>query len=312
MLLRLTSGCGLLVALLAATAGGRAMANHETAAGQAAAYIPKDLPQQFGWQHGVQLSGEVGGQGRGEEVQVAGEWGDLRDLTLQFDTAVSYQHDEVLLGTAVDLNNSIFLTGTLDADWLVGMGLTLNSHVVDGKVNLEQTSFAYDVFAQYAVTEHLSLGGFVSFIYSDINNTDFTLDGSSGTIQGDAYRYGAGLLATWQQQWRAYTFTFTTSVASMNSPDVKSVFDTNYASWNNLLSIYRPITDKLGVEGYASWVHLLDSPASNRRDREFGTLGVSLDYRLNDAWSISAGYERTICYSNFESNTVNLGATWVF
>lgn len=289
-----------------------AQANHEATAKaeETAEYVSADMPQQYAWKHGVAISGAAAGT-EAPTMQVAGA-GPFMSFDLALDNTIIYGSDEVLFGDTFDNETSLFITGYTAGGWMMGLGLSVDVLSVDGDIDMNQTSYAVDMFAAYNVWKGLTLGGFVSYIYSDLENKSFTLNGGPGQVGGETHRIGGGILASYQCQWREYTFNTTTSLASMNNVTFTDVWDTEYTSWNNLLSVYRPLTDKLGAEVYGSYVRLLDSPSLNRRDTEIVNLGGELSYQVNADWTLRAGYERSFLYSGYENHMFNVGVLYAW
>ena len=306
----MTRVLGMMVLMTAVTLSARANHLAGEKAAEAANYLEADMPQQYAWKHGVAVSGATAGM-EPPMLQLAGA-GPFMSFDVAVDNTMIYSNDEVLFGSTFDNETSIYITGYTPGGWIVGAGFSLDIMSVKGDIDMEQASYAFDLYAAYNVWRGLTLGAFVSYIYSDLEDTTFKLNGATGQLGGDTHRVGGGILASYQCNWQAYTFTTTTSLSSMNNVTFTEVWDTEYTSWNTMLSVYRPLTEKLGAELYGSYIRLLDSPSLNQRDEEIVNLGGELSYQVNADWTVRLGYERSFLYSGYEDHLFNFGVVYAW
>jgi hypothetical protein len=230
---------------------------------------------------------------RPRRVQPAVEAGDwFESLELAIDTNYASVHDGQIGGSGHEGETTLTLTGNIGDALQLSLAHSVSRVDIGGTTPLEQNGHNTTLMASYLVTENLTLGAFVSFTQTDIEEQDVD----------DVW--GAGLLASYAREIKGFDVGLTGTIASLtDNSSLADLFDSKDSVAGAIFDVSRSLSDALSATVYTGMYTALHNVTE--QDQTFWSLGAELNYAPNDTMAIGLGYERTLDLESFQDHRVN-------
>jgi hypothetical protein len=220
----------------------------------------------------------------------AGDW--FESLELAIDTNYASVHDGQLGGSGHEGQTTFTLTANIGDEWQLSLSHALSRVDIGGATPLEENANNTTLMVSYLATEKLTLGAFVSFTQTDIEEQDVD----------DVW--GAGLLASYGTQIKGFDVGVTGTLASLNDNDsLADIFDSQDAVGAVLFDVSRSLSDSVSATVFAGLYSALNNKTES--DQTFWTTGADITYAPNDVMAVGLGYERTLDLENFQDHRIN-------
>lgn len=244
-------------------------------------------------------------------AQTAGEnWADhMKNVQFTLNASYADISDDQLGGDGYNADTSLYMTASFDDLTIYGMGLTYDRYKIDDRYDIDQYSLSVDFFVSRTVWRNLSVGGYVNYAYAHLAEATITNGPVSTQIGGSDHLFGAGVMVNDWEQYKGYTFSMTSTLASLNNSDLGSFLDSEDTVFINTLEVSHNIYDKLDGAVHTTWFYNFDNNG-NSRDTSYGIVGGDLTYSFGEKVHMSVGYERTVFYDAFEDNRINASLTY--
>ena len=220
----------------------------------------------------------------------AGDW--LESMELAIDSNYASVHDGQLGGSGHEGETTFTLSTNIGDAWQLALSYSLSRVDIGGAVPLEANANNSTLMVTYLATEKLTVGGFVSFTQTDIEEQDVD----------DVW--GAGLLASYATQVKGFDVGVTGTIASLaDNSSLGDIYDPQDAIAATLFDVSRSLTDALSATVFTGFYSSLHN--TTEFDQTFWTFGADLNYAPNDVIVVGVGYERTLDLENFQDHRIN-------
>ncbi|MDP6450122.1 MAG: hypothetical protein QF773_04860 [Lentisphaeria bacterium] len=230
---------------------------------------------------------------------------------LSLSTSASFSSFSDAGGSGHDRENSFFLDGTFADTFDFGLGANYSEYKVGGEVDMRRRTVVYDFYANYTVTDKLTIGAFLNYSQIDVEDAIVTILGVPENLAQNVDRLGAGMLASTSTEVDDIDIGLTTSLASFNKRSFTRLLDNEDASWATMVDANKSWTDEFSTFAYATFYTMLDNEEEDV-DSTFWIVGLDGSYAPKDWMDVSIGYEKTLKYHQLKDHRVNASLNFYF
>ena len=230
---------------------------------------------------------------------------------LSLSTSASFASFSDASGSGHDRANSFFMNGTFVDTFDFGLGTNYSEYKVGGEVDMRRRTVVYDFYANYAVTNKLTVGAFLNYSQIDVEDAIVTILGVTENLAQNVDRLGAGMLASTSTDIDDIDIGLTTSLSSFNKLSFVRLLDNEDASWVTMVDANKSWTDEFSTLAYATFYTMLDNEDEDV-DSTFWIVGLDGSYAPTDWMDVSVGYEKTLKYHQLKDHRVNASLNFYF
>lgn len=220
----------------------------------------------------------------------AGDWFDSFELAI--DTSYASVSDGQIGGSGHEGETTITLFSNIGDKIQLSLAHSISRIDIGGATPLEESANNTTLMASYLLTENLTIGGFLSFTRTDIEDQE----------ADDVW--GAGLLASYAREIKGFDVGLTGTIASLNdNSSLADIWDDKDSVAGAIFDVSRSLSDAVSATVFTGVYTSLDN--DTEQDATFWSLGADINYAPNDTMAVGIGYERTLDLDDFQDHRVN-------
>lgn len=241
------------------------------------------------------------------------EAGDVfQDVTFSVQGSRASVDDDLLGGSGHDTEAGLLLSARVGENVDVSLGIAQDWYEIDA-ADWDESVVNYDLIMSYRVLENCSVGLFLNFSQTDVEDQKI----GGGTVAGYYRdRWGGGLLASYNMDLASnLNWGVTGALTSMNKKSIGRFFDNEDSAGLLLTDLNVAMTDAISADFYVSYFGLLDRETGGSTavgDGSYYTMGVDLGVRTGKNSELSIGYGTTAADNDHQEDRLNLAFTVEF